>query len=76
MNEIMTVQEVADLLQVSVQTVRSMTATNQLPSYKIGVLIRYNRNQIMKMFGGTEEKDPVIEWLYQQIKNRKEEIKK
>lgn len=75
MKEILTPQEVADLLQVSTQTIRAMTANKQLPSYKIGTLVRYNRIEVMKLFGGTIDSDPILDWLLEQIENRKGEKK-
>lgn len=75
MKEIMTAQEVAELLQVSTQTIRAMTVNKQLPSYKIGTLIRYNRVEVMKLFGGSVDTDPILDWLLEQIEYRKGERK-
>lgn len=75
MKEIMTAQEVAELLQVSTQTIRAMTINKQLPSYRIGTLVRYNRIEVMKLFGGTVDTDPILDWLLEQIEYRKGEKK-
>lgn len=71
MNEILTVQDVAKMLQMSEQTVRTLTATKQLPSHKIGSLVRYNRSEIMSLMGGEFQSDVILDWLIKQIEIRK-----
>jgi excisionase family DNA binding protein len=74
MNEILTVQDVAELLQLSEQTVRTLTAKNEIPSYRIGNIVRYNRSEIMNLFGGRFDSDPVLDWLLEQINKRRREL--
>ena len=70
MNEILTVQDVAKMLQISEQTVRTLTVTNQLPSHRIGNIVRYNRSELLAM-GGEFQSDVILDWLIKQIEIRK-----
>lgn len=44
--EIMTIQEAAQYLKVSVPTVRTMIASNEIPYFKRGQVIRLNRRDV------------------------------
>lgn len=71
MNEILTVQDVAKMLQISEQTVRTLTVTNQLPSHRIGNIVRYNRSELLALMGGEFQSDVILDWLIKQIEIRK-----
>lgn len=43
MDEILTVQEVADFLKVTTKTVYSLVRDDQLPSFRVGRSIRFRR---------------------------------
>ncbi|WP_296692336.1 helix-turn-helix domain-containing protein [Treponema sp. UBA7567] len=72
MNELLTTKEVAKLLKVSEQTIRTMTNSHEIPHYRMGKMIRYSRQEIMALFGGELEADPVLDWLIKITQRRKE----
>ena len=48
-DRLMTLKEVADLLNVSEITVRRYTKKGIIPSFKIGAVVRYDPNEISKV---------------------------
>ena len=44
----MTAEQVAEHLQISLQTVRNMTSKRQIPFFKIGSAVRYRMSDIDK----------------------------
>ncbi|MEW6228459.1 MAG: helix-turn-helix domain-containing protein [Bacillota bacterium] len=61
--EIMNVEEVADLLRVSTQTVYNLTRKGELPATKVGREWRFSREKIMKKLASefSTEISPAIE---------------
>ncbi|MDR0473842.1 MAG: helix-turn-helix domain-containing protein [Treponema sp.] len=50
METYLTVKDVADLLQLSVQTIRRYTMNKEIPFYKINRTVRYKKSEIEDWF--------------------------
>ena len=50
---LLTAQETADILRVSLITIRRWTASGQLPSRHLGRSVRFLRSDIEELIGGT-----------------------
>jgi excisionase family DNA binding protein len=53
-DEVMDKHGVADLMGCSVPTVERLTATGEIPSFKLGRLRKYRRSAVLKRKGGAE----------------------
>ena len=56
-DEVMTVEEVADLLHVTIVTVRRWQESRGLPAAKIGSTTRYRRSAILEWVAAHETRD-------------------
>jgi len=61
--EIMNVEEVADLLRVSTQTVYNLARSGKLPAVKVGREWRFNREKVLEALNrqGSREDAPICE---------------
>lgn len=60
MKRLFTVNEVAEMLQVSPKTIRYWTQTDKIQCFKIGKLVRFDEDQvdsIIRKRGGRHEAD-------------------
>jgi excisionase family DNA binding protein len=55
--EIMTIQETAEYLKVSVPTVRSMIASKEIPYFQRGQVIRLNRRDVKEWLSGQSKRE-------------------
>lgn len=56
-SDILTVSETADILRVSIKTVREMIKSGQLSAVKIGKGYRLRRSDVESLFDRTEKHD-------------------
>lgn len=47
-NEVLTIKEVADLMKISVPTVRKLIDTKAIPYFQQGQIIRFKQSEIIK----------------------------
>ncbi len=74
MQEILTVKDLSKVLNTPERTIRHWATNKTLPSYKIGEKLFFNRREIMNLVGGEikeKNEDPVADWLYQQLEQRR-----
>lgn len=63
--------QVAELLNVSVSTVCNMEATGELHAYRFGKVIRFNRDEVLKLVGlKMPQENEVTSWLQSQLAQR------
>lgn len=50
--ELLTTQQAADLLKVSPETIRRMAKRGNIQGYKVGRVLRYRIDDLLKIIGG------------------------
>ena len=58
MERLLTVDEVAEILQINPMTVRNKALSGEIPSYKVGRCRRFRRSELERYLDGCSETQP------------------